>query len=363
MKKSTSLLAILRAGVNETVGNSQQTVANNATRRGKVHPRRYIRLQTATASIGGVLPLLTSSQPSSTCERSMRRAHRLSLLALVMIGCHASCALAEDGCTGPSTDCVAVGHWNFSVALGAGVRTNPLVHGTDIPLVVIPQFSYYGKRVFIENLDVGVTLVEGDTQTFSLVASPGYDRVFFYRSDLQNIFLGGLPGSSASPGGASASPGGANASTPGSPAQKPEAFPSRPRQVTYLAGPEWTFKSGGVSAQVDFLHEITGRNHGDEVRAALAVPMTRARNPVTVTVGLTWKSAAIVNYYYGAPNIYEGGSAVNPFVKLGYTRRLTPHWRLTALAQYEYLDKAIADSPIVAQHYVATVFAGATYEF
>ena len=285
----------------------------------------------------------------------MRRVHRLSLLALVVIGCHASCALADDGCTGPSTDCVAVGHWNFSVALGAGVRTNPLVHGTDIPLVVIPQFSYYGKRVFIDNLDLGVTLIEGNTQTLSLVASPGYDRVFFYRTDLQNIFLGGLPGS----GGA----GGTNSATAGSPAQKSPVFPSRPRQVTYLAGPEWTFKSDRVAAQVDLLHEITGRNHGDEVRAALAIPMAASRNPVTATMGFTWKSAAIVNYYYGAPNIYQGGSAVDPFVKFGYTRQLAHHWRLTALAQYEYLGKAIADSPIIAQHYVATVFAGATCEF
>lgn len=286
----------------------------------------------------------------------MRRAHRSSLFALVVSCCQASCALAADDCAGPATDCVAVGHWNFSVALGAGVRTNPLVHGTDIPLVVIPQFSYYGKRLFIENLDLGVTLLEGDTQTFSLVASPGYDRVFFYRTDLQNIFLGGLPGSGSSAGGT-------NVATPGSPAQKPQEFPSRPRQVTYLAGPEWTFKYDRVSGQVDLLHEITGRNHGDEIRAALAVPMTGPRNPVTATFGITWKSAAIVNYYYGAPNIYEGGSAVNPFVKLGYTRQLTRHWRLTALAQYESLGKAIADSPIVAQHYVATVFAGATYGF
>ena len=50
-------------------------------------------------------------------------------------------------------------------------------------------------------------------------------------------------------------------------------------------------------------------------------------------------------------------------MKLGYTQRLTRKWRLTALAQYERLGKAIADSPIVTQQYVATVFAGATYEF
>ena len=294
----------------------------------------------------------------------MHRSHPGRLLAIVLIFSHATCAFAADDCAGPSGDCVAVGHWNFSVALGAGVRTNPVLHGADIPLVIIPQFSYYGKRVFIENLDLGVTLLEGNTQTLSLVASPGYDRVFFYRTDLQNLFLGGLPGSgnAGSPGAAngSTSPPSGSTHTPGS---TQTAFPSRPRRVTYLAGPEWTFRHDRVTGQVDLLHEVTGRNHGDEVRAALAMPLAGPRSPLTATIGITWKSAAIVNYYYGAPKVYEGGSAVNPFVKLGYTRPLTRKWRLTALAQYELLGKSITDSPIVAQHYVATVFAGATYEF
>jgi len=290
----------------------------------------------------------------------MRRSPRTSLLAMVLILSRAACAASANDCTGPSSDCVAVGHWNFSIALGAGIRTNPVVHGADIPLVVIPQFSYYGKRLFIENLDLGVTLAESDSNALSLVASPGYDRVFFYRSDLQNLFIGGLPGPGNSAAG-NAGGNGAQASSPGSATQTP--FPSRSRQITYLAGPEWTFRLERLSAQVDLLHEITGHNHGDEVRAALAVPLTASQSPLTATLGLTWKSAAIVNYYYGAPNIYQGGSAVNPFMKLGYTRQLTRKWRLTALAQYERLGKAIADSPIVTQHYVATVFAGATYEF
>ena len=102
----------------------------------------------------------------------------------------------------------------------------------------------------------------------SLVASPGYDRVFFYRSDLQNIFIGGLPGSGN--GAASGVGGNAEASSPGSATQTP--FPSRPRQITYLAGPEWTFKVAPPVRPGGPLHEITGHNHGDEIRAALAVP-------------------------------------------------------------------------------------------
>jgi MipA family protein len=257
---------------------------------------------------------------------------------------------AADDCKGPSADCVAVGSWNFSVALGAGAMTNPLVGGKAIPLVVVPQFSYYGQHFFIDDLDLGLTLAETDRNTFNLVASPGYDRVFFYRSDLQNIFVKNFSGY--------AIPVHAEATTPGAVQVAP-----RTRRVTYLAGPEWTFKSGGISAQVDVLREITGQNHGTEVRAAAGVPLLEGKGSLTANVGLTWKSAAIVNYYYGADAIYRAGSALDPFFKLGYTLPLAGKWRLYAFAEYERLADSIADSPIVAEHYVATSFIGAIYSF
>jgi len=253
-----------------------------------------------------------------------------------------------DSCNAPSKDCVAIDHWNFNISLGAGVRTDPVVHEAAIPLVVIPQFSYYGKRVFIEDLDLGFTLTESDTSTLSLIATPGYDRVFFDRSDPQNIFVGGIPG------GIPASAGG--------PATG-ESVPGGPRHWTYLAGPEWTFETHGITGQLDLLHEITAQNHGNEVRAALGVPLIESTGSLSANVGLTWKSSAIVSYYYGVPGVYEGSWALNPFVKFGYSRPLSGKWRLTAFVHYEHLGNAIADSPIVNARYVLTVFAGATYAF
>src|SRR5216684_2748800 len=190
------------------------------------------------------------------------RNHILSFLPIVLglAGVHA--ARAADDCKGPSPDCVAVGGWNFSVALGAGAMTNPLVASKAVPLVVVPQFSYYGKRFFIDDLDLGFTLAETDGITFNLVASPGYDRVFFYRSDLQNIFVRGFGANTAL----------VHAETPGAVQVSPRA-----RHVTYLAGPEWILKYGGVTGQLDVLHEITGQNHGNEIRAAAGVPLLEGK--------------------------------------------------------------------------------------
>ena len=250
----------------------------------------------------------------------------------------------QDSCDAPSKDCIAVDRWNFNVSLGAGVRTDPVVHEGAIPLVVIPQFSYYGKRVFIEDLDLGFTLTESDTSTLSLIATPGYDRVFFYRSDLQNIFVSGIPYVSESPPHVKNVPGG-------------------PRHWTYLAGPEWTFDTHGITGQLDLLHEITDQNHGNEVRAALGIPLLESTGSLSANIGLTWKSSAIVRYYYGVPGAYAGSWALNPFVKFGYSRPLSSKWRLMAFVHYEHLGNAIADSPIVNARYVLTVFAGATYAF
>jgi outer membrane protein len=300
---------------------------------------------------------------------------RILLATALAVLAHISPVFADDDCKGPSSECVPVGGWDFSIALGAGVRTDPVLHEGTIPLVVIPHISYYGERFFLDDLDAGVTLLDTDRTTLSLVASPGYDRVFFYRSDLQNIFVSGLStlnsvGSGTTVGSQNPS-GNSGTSTPptngsGSTTSTIPAtvkFPSRSRQWTYLAGPEWTFKYFGMTGQLDVLHEITGHNHGDEVRAALGVPISKVGGAWSADVGITWKSAAIVNYYYGAPHVYEGGAALDPFVKLGFSRPLKGKWKLTAFVECEHLANAIADSPIVNARFVTTTYVGTVYAF
>jgi MipA family protein len=272
----------------------------------------------------------------------------VAMLTGLSLTVHANDGDAE--CKGPTEDCIAIGRWNFSVALGAGVRTNPLINGGDIPLVVIPQISYYGERFFLDNLDLGFTLLDRGANTFNLIATPGYDRVYFYRSDLQNFFVS-FPNSAAGPTYV-------GAGTPGA----TQIVPRQPR-ITYLAGPEWTFKYGPVSGQLDLLRDATGQNSGDEIRGAVGLPLWKSKGTLSANIGFTWKSAATVNYYYAVPIIYSGSAAFDPFIKLGYTRPLAGKWRFNAFAEYERLGSGIADSPIVTTHSVATVFVGAIYAF
>jgi outer membrane protein len=252
---------------------------------------------------------------------------------------------AQTSCTTPSADCAVVGEWNISVGLGLGRRSNPVQDNSDIPLMVVPQISYYGERFFLENLELGFTLFESDAHTFSLIAAPGYDRVFFYRNDLQNVL--------------------ANVSLTTTGVEVfsvPIEVPLRKRHTTYMVGPEWTFNYGPVIGQVNALYEVTGRHDGFEVRAAAAAPIIQSRNSLVFSTGATWKSDRLVNYYYGVEPLYEPHSALNPFVKLAYTRPLSSRWTFGASVHYEFLGNAIADSPIIVEGHVMTVFAGFMYK-
>jgi MipA family protein len=117
-----------------------------------------------------------------------------------------------------------------------------------------------------------------------------------------------------------------------------------------------------ITGQLDVLQEITGQK-GQEVRAAVGIPMAMPKGTLTGNVGFTWKSADVVNYFYGSPGIYDAGAAFDPFLKVSYTLPLSSKWRFNAFAQFEHLSNAIADSPIIANRYVATVFVGAIYAY
>jgi outer membrane protein len=281
---------------------------------------------------------------------------RTFALLLLISACLPQPAGAQVKCTAVSPDCVVVGEWDLSVGLGAGVRTNPVAGRSDIPLYVIPQFSYYGKRFFVDNLEPGFTLHEGAVHTINLVAAPGYDRVFFSRSDPQNLLVNSL---AAAPGVGTGAGGENLGSGDGRSAQE---FPTHRRRTTYLAGPEWLFSYGRFAGQLSALYEVTGRHDGYEVRGAISTPLIQTEHSLIANAGFTWKSAQTVRYYYGVEGFYRPAAALNPFVKLAYSRVLSERWTLNAFVHYEYLSDEIGDSPLVSDPSVVTAFVGFNFK-
>ena len=109
---------------------------------------------------------------------------------LLLLFSLASTALAD-----PTSEETSASPWRLGVALGYGIRSNPLVQSDDIPIVVDVDIAWFGKRWFFDNGDVGFTFADNSVLTGNVVARVNSDRVFFGRTETRfvNLDIAGVP--------------------------------------------------------------------------------------------------------------------------------------------------------------------------
>ena len=280
-----------------------------------------------------------------------------SLVLLLWLGTAAASpsarADAAEDCDG--SDCVTVGDWEFGLSIGYGERSNPLHDGERIPLWLIPRVRYYGERFFLENLELGYTLLDRPALMVNVIATPGYDRMYFARWDPNNIFID-LQG---------------NAVTPGAGVARIDLAGLDKRRLAYLAGVEFSGGTDHIEWQLQLLNDVSGVHDGSELRVASSLMGGEGDWRVGAGLGLTWKSAALVDYYYGirphevtdGRSEYDGRASWNPFVKFSLSKRINDAWQWRLHWHYEWLGNGITDSPIVEQGHVSTLFFGGDYHF
>jgi MipA family protein len=250
-------------------------------------------------------------------------------------------------------------NWQFSVALGAGVRTNPVMDNKDIPLIVIPQLSYQGEHFFIQNLDFGYSFFQNDRQELSVLLTPSYDQVFFNEWDISNF----VDHSSF-----------ANITKDGPTLEQNTRAIDKSklhnRYMAGLAGIEYGQNIYDVDLQVQVLQEITGYYNGSEVRLALSKNISLGKSDVKLTFGTNWQSAASLNYFYGLKDFesmgqtsYSSSSGVSSLLRFDWSYHIDEHWSLRFFTSYRHLSHAISDSPLVTDNNVITAFAGGVYHF
>ncbi len=318
---------------------------------------------------------------------------KLHTLPAVLLALTLAClpAVADQGdCTQSSERCVAAGTWEVSVALGAGLRTNPIEGADNVPLILIPQVTYYGQRFFFDNLDLGYTLVDRSNWMLNALITPSGDGLYFFDDDWGRFFLqGGLTTT-----GASFSP------APETPANPPKLTsedasegplqderdagnpsPTNPgpnltpplhdRHIAALAGLETSGDLGPLEWQLQALSDISGVHDGEEVRFALSTGTRRQTHHLGLSLGFSWKSAEVMEYYYGVTQgessgrrpVYQPGSGTSPFVRLSWSHPVSERWRWLGSVQYEHLSEAVRNSPLIDQNKVMQIFVGGVYHF
>lgn len=281
-------------------------------------------------------------------------------------------------CDSVEADCVEVGKWDISLGIGAGVRTNPVEEGDDIPLVLIPQVNYNGERFFIQNLDLGVIVWENENQQFNLVMTPSYDQVFFDRWNPSNFFTdsNALVSTGVTKEGEDGAFGPKNPPIEGGMELVSPGFKEvgtrdlRNRRTAGLAGIEYQFSFDSIDIQFQYLSEFTGLHHGDEARLSFAKHWVNGKHHWVASLGAVWQSSNTMNYYYGvtppeadARGTYVTNAAITGIARFDWNYKLTERWDLRLLASYRQLPDEISASPLINDNKVITVFVGGVYHF
>ena len=100
-------------------------------------------------------------------------------------------ANASTVCT-RNKDCPEQNHhtgWQLGVALGVGARTNPLVDGDPVPLVLMPDIAYYSEYIYFDNGELGTRWSINADHDINLILSANRERAFFSFWQPANIFL------------------------------------------------------------------------------------------------------------------------------------------------------------------------------
>ncbi|MFC4653457.1 MipA/OmpV family protein [Rheinheimera marina] len=282
-------------------------------------------------------------------------------LLMIVLFCISGVQTAYASCTETSSGCVEPGQFNLALALGAGQRTNPLHNGENVPLLLMPDVSYYGEYWFWDNTTAGYSLLQQPDFVLSLVVKLNQEKGYF-----QRWFAGNLMTYSTS-----------------STMLPPEVDTGATKQMSMVSVSEVnkrpTAWDAGVQMQwfgddwqlgLNLMQDASGTYHGQNATASASTFYPLLGGHLQLGANLHWKSRKLIDTYYGLDESelfylarYQGKDSWQPELRLGWQKALTPKWSLLSFYRMLLLDDAMTDSPLVKNSRVQTWFVGVSYQF
>ncbi len=269
---------------------------------------------------------------------------RIVQLALLSLALQAGPSAADE-----ESEDTEASRWRLGAAFGYGVRSNPLVQSDDIPIIVDLDIAWFGDHWFFDNGDLGLTFADNDRLTASLVARVNSDRVFFGKTDTRFVSF----------------------DFTGMPLSEAVDFKVPDRDYAVELGLEMLADGSWGRLQMSAFHDVSSTHDGYEVYVDYSYGWREQRWYVEPSIGASYKSDALNNYYWGVSEDeagvvvlpYEAGDGVNLHARFMLGYQLSRHWSLSMIAEYERINDEAAMSPIVAHRNVLGYFAGVAFRF
>ncbi len=275
-------------------------------------------------------------------------------------------APAATNSTAPVIEAPTERRWRLGVALGYGVRSNPLIQSDDIPVIVDLDFGWFGKRWFIDNGDLGFTLVDNARSTTSIVARLNSDRVFFGKTNTRYVnftYAGRGETLAFSPP--------TDPTVPGAIDIQPVEVEPPERDYAIEVGLETLIDGEWGTATLRAFHDVSGTHDGYELSADFSKRWTSGRYSFAPMLGVSYKSSNLNDYYWGV-NPDESNIALPPYrAGAGFAFQggllanyyITRNLRLAVSLNYERLPDDVAESPLAEDDYVLGYFSGLAWTF
>ncbi|MBN7821483.1 MipA/OmpV family protein [Bowmanella yangjiangensis] len=255
-------------------------------------------------------------------------------------------------------DCIDTNQWQIGVAIGAGVRTNPLVDGDNIPLVILPDIAWYGEHFYLDNDELGYQLkndADWALEGFVNINKEAANFAFWHPANLfSNMSMNsGFIGPSAEV----------------KRSVSKDDVATRHWSVNGGVRMHWRHDNGELKASV--ATDVSGVHNGQQVELNYSYSTNLGSWRWSITPGLIWKSATLVDYYYGLDDrdgvdtflYYEGRSGWYPSLALQLARPLAENWLLLASMSWTKLHKGMTDSPLLEERNIRGLFVGVAYQF
>jgi outer membrane scaffolding protein for murein synthesis (MipA/OmpV family) len=187
---------------------------------------------------------------------------------------------------------------NMSVGIGLGRYTSPLFGNNDLPIYLLPRWSYYQDRFYIEDLDLGFNLIETPSFSWDITTKQSFDGLLFRKDQMQSSLLAGL------------SAGNVVLALPWDASPRDVLHPVE-RHLSYLGGSSVYWRFGAWQFKSALHSDISNVHGGSEWNNELRYLTQVSKLEVATTVGARWLDSHYSNYYFGLNEADTDGVLTN----------------------------------------------------
>lgn len=263
----------------------------------------------------------------------------------------------ETADTNPS--CIDTDKLYLRLGMGLGHRSNPVAGGRNLPYWLMPDLSYYSKHWFFDNSTLGYSFELTPAWQLSMVTRLNEEKGYFQRAHASNLLNRFMVSNAEIVG----------PTLRNQQLQQLSIKDVKKRPTALDAGLQLDWFLPQLQLRANWWHDVSAKYQGQHASLTLQKGWQQGRSYWQFSSALYWKSAELMQTYYGVDEVgyemsyYRPSDSWQPELKLMVSYPLSKQWVGFMFYRYRWLDNAMTDSPLVQENNIRGWFIGLSYQF